>query len=1306
MKKIQEKKTMSVNNNNHWLALTSTLSVIAAASPQAAHAEVGDAASSANVPLAASVASMTSAPVAPLIIFIPGTGESKPQSMAAFVTSAPVVPRITFVPGTGSFKPESTAAFTPSAAAKTAPAPVAMRVPMPPAAMSPVSAAAPVTTPTLTMPAAMPVPVMTAEIATIAATLPMTTSTMAMAAATADPYMGPAVAAPDDFGIQFRADTLVVTPVLNIGLIESERTAAAGESVSFLGYSNYPAFVEKGEVRIFRASQSPDGEPVATVAVDGNGGARWQVPDTGPSALFYVYRVYGADGKFDETSPQELTIVEKSLADAKASLPVTRPNFGSVDEAARRNIDLKGIMATVTGQVDPNGDVVRVSGQVVPVSGDGKFAAQQIVPRSAAGMQVAIIRNGQEIKRVDQSFATPKDDWFVVGQGEVTLGKSYGSGPAEAVSGDSLAEGSYAIGRGAFYVKGIVGDDTRITAAVDTGETLVKDLFSNFDRKDPRQLLRRLNRDQYYPTYGDDSTLVEDAPTQGRFYLRVNEENSQLVVGNFTTQVNGAELAQLDRGLFGALADYNSNDVTSFGERKVQITGFASDPGTVPGREEFRGTGGSLYFLKRQDVSIGSERLRIEVRDRETGIVLETRELHPQQDYDFDPFQGRVTLLKPLASTVANGGVVREGSSTGNVPVLVVRYEYTPPVGNLEGYTIGGRASAWLGDKIKLGVTTQRDTVEEAAQSLLGADATLRLTAGTYIKAEVAQTDGPGFAQSNSVNGGLSFTDIANPGALGVKARAWRTEAAVNFSELAGKSGDGGTLSGYFEHFDRGFASAGRLSPAETERWGVAAAIPFSDRGSITAKYDELQSGAAGQSKTGTVDLAQGFAARSGEITTKLGLRYEDRTPGLLYNSVQDGNRTDAALQLGYKPVNGNWNAYAFGQATLDRDATRSRNNRVGAGLNAELTERLSFEGEVSEGDGGLGADVKLNHRMGDGSEAYVGYALFADRTDTGLDAQNIFTRSNRGTLTVGARQRFTDTLSVYGENRTGFGGTAPSLTRSFGLKFEPTEELSFTGSFENGRIDDATTGVFKRTAGSIGAGYVTDNIRLGSSIELRQDKGALQDQKVWLFRNDFSYAVNPDWRVLGRFNMAKADNEGSSIRAAEFTEAMAGLAFRPVNNERLNALVRFSYFEDLGPAGQVTGSGQVESPKQVSTIGAIDINYDLSEKLTLGVKYGYRGGKVSLGRNSEQFVSSNAHLGVVRLDYNVMKEWDLMAEVRGLWVTAADDKRLGALGAIYRHLGNNVKVGVGYSLSDFSDDLTDQSYSSHGPFLNILGKF
>ena len=188
--------------------------------------------------------------------------------------------------------------------------------------------------------------------------------------------------------------------------------------------------------------------------------------------------------------------------------------------------------------------------------------------------------------------------------------------------------------------------------------------------------------------------------------------------------------------------------------------------------------------------------------------------------------------------------------------------------------------------------------------------------------------------------------------------------------------------------------------------------------------------------------------------------------------------------------------------------------------------------------------------------------------------------------------------------------------------------------------------------------------------------------------------------------HIANATEESTNIRAAEFTEATAGFAYRPVDNERVNGLIRFQYFEDLGPVGQFTGSGQTEAPKQVSTIFSADFNFDLSEKLTLGTRYAYRGGKVSLGRNSDEFVSSNAHLAVLRADYNVLKQWDILAEGRALWVTEADNLRLGALAGVYRHIGDNVKVGLGYSWSDFSDDLTDQSYSSHGPFLNILGRF
>ena len=1111
----------------------------------------------------------------------------------------------------------------------------------------------------------------------------------------------PVTAAPDH-EIAVRADGHAADPVMSIGLIGSERTVVLGSPAQFQVYTNYPSYVAKSEVRIFAGGSVPDSVPLAAVETDANGFAQWQPGTDTPRELFYVFRVYDDKGRFDETGPQELTILAQPTG---IDGPIAaRPNFGIVDEARVRNIPMsRTATVTVSGIADPAKESIRVSGQIVPVNPDGQFITQQLVDRDSSTVTVTVEDAGQTTFSTSRNIDVPRNDWFFVGQGDLTFRSMNGSGPAIDVSGDPLADGNSLTSRAAYYVKGSFGDGWKLTSSLDTGETRLSDLFSNLDRKDPRQLLRRLNSNEYYTTYGDDSTLVEDAPTQGQFYLKLQHADTSLMVGNYVVNMNQAELAPLDRGLFGVALDHKSVSTTSFGERRTQFTAFASDPGTIPGRDEFRGTGGSLYFLKRQDITIGSERVRVEVRDRDTGVVLETRELRPQEDYDVDYFQGRLTLLKPLASTAATGSTVRDASSTGNVPVLVVRYEYTPTVASLDGYTVGGRGSAWLGDTLRLGVSAQRETTDSADQTLLGADAMLRLTAGTYLKGELAQTDGPAFGQGNSVDGGLSFTDIATPGIAGRKAQAWRVEGAVDFAEALGQTGDHGRLSAYYENFDAGFAGSSQLTQSDTTRWGAALALPIGSATRITAKYDELQSASAGAHRVASFDLAQQFG---GGIEASLGVRHDDQVPGLLYNSTESGARTDTAVQLSYKPDGRNWSVYGFGQATLQADAGRNHNNRVGLGTKLEISDRTSLAAEVSEGDGGLGADVQVNRRYGQGSEMYVGYSLLADRTDTGFEPVNLFTRSNRGTLTVGARHRFSSALSVYGENRIGYGGSAPATMRTMGAKFDPNEKLSFSASFENGRIDDATTGVFKRTAATFGFGYTTTDVQFGSNVEARFERGTGRDQTVWLFRNTASVQINPDWRALGRLNIAVADNNRANVSAADYVEGVIGFAYRPVLNDRLNVLARFSYFQDLGPIGQITAGGETNAPKQRSQIVSLDINYDLSKSFTIGAKYGYRQGSVSPDRTSDQFVSSNTHLAILRADWRPVNQWDVVVEGRYLTNDLAGDSRWGGLAAVYRHLGNNAKIGIGYSISDFSDDLTDQSYTSKGVFVNLLGKF
>jgi hypothetical protein len=1103
------------------------------------------------------------------------------------------------------------------------------------------------------------------------------------------------------YSVQVRTDTTHVDPVLAIGLADSDRTVVEGQEALFVSYTNYPSFIDRAEIRIFRAGAAVDAQPMQVVAADSKGAAKWTPVNLAGEQLYFVYRVYDAKGNFDETSPQELTVLKEAFEDAVA--PV-RPLFGTLDMAAARNINLsKAATLTVTGTADTADKLVNVAGQLAAVEPDGRFVSQQIIANSVRSVDVEIGTGSAVNYTATRDVEANKDDWFIVGQGDLTFVSTNGGGTAVEVSGDALTDGDNLASRAAFYAKGKLANGYSITGALDTGETLLEDIFSNLDRKDPRQLLRRLDSDEFYTTYGDDSTLVEDAPTQGRFYLRVAKDKSSVLVGNFVADIQQAELAQLNRGVFGAIADHQSNGTTSFGESKFQATGFASDPGTIAGRDEFRGTGGSLYFLNRRDISIGSERLSIEIRDRDTGLLLSRRDLRPQEDYDIDYFQGRISLLSPLSSTAPDGSLVRLGSGSGDIPILVARYEYSPTVGDLDGYTVGGRLAHWIGDTLRLGVTAQRETTADANQTLLGADAIVRLHAGTYAKAEFAQSEGPGFGQTNSVDGGLTFTDLTAPGLTGVKANAYRGEVAVDFAELQGRSADLGKATAFYERFESGFSANSQLTQADTTRWGVAANTAIGSSTSFDGSFERLETDGIGERTVATADVTQ---ALTSEAALTLGLRHDDQAVGLVNNSEQSGKRTDVAWQLGFNPSDDNYSFYGFGQVTLDRDPGRRRNNRAGLGGTIEISDRSSLTTEISGGDGGIGGNVELAHGYGNGSEAYLGYGLFTDRTDLALEPVGSLTQTNRGTLTLGTRHRFNSALSINGENKIGHGGPAPSVVQSFGLNWDPSEKWSFSGSFETGSIDDAATGRFERTAATVGLGYTDETVQFGTNVEARFEDGQNREQNVWLVRNTGSVQLDPNWRALGRLNFAIADSETEDVRLADFVEGTVGFAYRPILNDRFNLLARYTYLQDLGPIGQVTSGGETASPKQRSQILSIDGNFDLTKTLTIGAKYAYREGEVSLGRESDTFVSSDTQLLVLRADWRLIKSWDVLVEGHFLSNSLGEDDVFGGVAAIYRHVGNNAKIGVGYSFSDFSTDLSDQSFSSDGFFVNLLGKF
>jgi len=1061
--------------------------------------------------------------------------------------------------------------------------------------------------------------------------------------------------------VQIKYDGINAETQLNVNANNGAVVVSRQENVTFQTFWNYGAFIDRAEVRVFASDQSVRDEQVLVFPVV-NGVATMPANSSNEDNLIYTLRVYDEEGRFDETEAKLLSVVDGEAPTRVRTLPGEKLIGFGIDRTSIKNIRVKGGSVTVYGNdIGVNG-IASVMGQFVPVDANGKFLVQHILPYGEHRVDVSVTENGQRTV-FDRDVQLDGTDFFYVSIGDLTLGSRNSSGSANFLaSNDENFDDVFLNGRGAAYLKGRVKGDYLVTAAIDTGEERLEDVFNNLDRKDSRQLLRRLDSDRFYPVYGDDSTLVEDAPTQGRFFVRVEKDDSHIMWGNFATQITGTEFAHLDRGLYGGILDYNSRNSTSFGERKTQVTAFAADPGTIPAREEYRGTGGSLYFLERQDLTIGSERVRVEVRDKVSGLVLETRNLRPQEDYDVDYIQGRILLSDPLQSTSTDNQIVRDGALSGNDVYLVVRYEFTPTLSDVGGFTVGGRATQWLGDHVRIGGTIQSETTGSADQDLYGVDALLRHSAGTYVKAEFAQTEGPAFSQSFSTDGGFIFDNQPTPGQANVTADAYHLEAALDFSDISNAKGH---LRGYFDHQDDGFSGSNRIVGG-----------------------DVVDSLLRGSSKAAYADVSYSL---SEYVTLSAAIRHDDRdTVASAIVPAVDGSRTDLSGQVDVK-LGDSTSLYAFGQGTIDRDQSRSENNRFGIGGNFRLNERLLFTGEVSEGNGGLGANAQLTFQRTDNSQYYLGYALTADRTDTGFATQSQ-SLANHGILTFGAKTRFNDSLSVYGEERFGYGSSQTSLTHAYGLNFNPSEVWSFGASFENGTIDDDVFGSFDRTAFSLSAGRATDSLRIASNLEARFEDGVQggieRDRTTWLMRNTVSLDANEDWEILGRFNFALSDSDQADFLDAEFVEGILGAAYRPVDTQQFSA------------------SGSQQLARQKSEIFSVDAIYDLTEKLSIGGKYGYRSGEVALSRTSDDFIDSDAHLGVIRLDYHVIKKWDLLAEGRILSSNLSDSEKLGALVGVYRHVGDNAKIGLGYNFADFSDDLTDFSGDSGGVFVNLVGKF
>jgi hypothetical protein len=924
-----------------------------------------------------------------------------------------------------------------------------------------------------------------------------------------------------------------------------------------------------------------------------------------------------------------------------------------------------------------------------------------VLPQGLQTVEVAVLDgegNGDLFLR-DLEFK--KSDWFYVAMADVTLKADIGDGMPSELQGQNTMIDPDSIGEGrfAFFVNGRFGNDWELTASADTGEGSFGELFSNFLDKSPDSLFRRIDPDYSYPTFGDNSTVDQMAPSSGKFYVRLDQDENHAMWGNFGVSYVDTEIARVERGLYGGNVHYQTDATTSFGEKRVELDGFAADPGTVSSRQDFRGTGGSLYYLRHRDIMMGSERLRIEVRDKVSGLVTAVTYLSTDEDYDIDYFQGRILLSKPISSTVQDSLLVRNSGQSGNEAWLVVQYEYAPGISEIDTLAAGGEGHFWLNDYLKLGVTAYHNQEDDTDSGLYGGNIVARMTSNSWLKVQAGYSQGLVAASVQSQDGGFEFAPETGPAFVDEDAPAVRADLSVGLSDIF--DGVGGGLTFYFQRLWAGYSVPGLAAITDTDFYGGTLALPVTRQLAVNVKVDLVDQDQGLSTNTQEVDVSFQLTE---EVNLSAGVRNDDRQDDAPVQAAtqETGGLTDVVVEAGFDSQE-DWRAYLFGQMTVRKTGNREDNRRVGVGGEYRINDRLEANGEVSYGDYGPTVQLGTNYQQTNETKRYLNYSLDNERGTTGAHAR-------RGNLVNGARTRLSDSASLYQEDRYQHAGTSNGLSRAVGFDWALTERFSLGAEWEYGTLIDAQTyAETRRNAGGGRLSYRFDKLYLSSGVEYRSDETEQPDETwtertTWLFRNDFRLQITPDWRMLGKFNYSFSNSSLGEFFDGGFTEAVLGYAYRPVKHNKLDVLAKYTYFYNMPTTDQLSATDMPSTFLQQSHILSVDATYDLTPSWTLGAKLAYRLGKVSLDREDPEFFGNNALLAIGRVDYRFLSKWEASVEGRTLQMPDLNQRRSGALLMLYRYLGKNFKLGVGYNFTDFSEDLTDLSYDENGIFFNLIG--
>jgi hypothetical protein len=812
--------------------------------------------------------------------------------------------------------------------------------------------------------------------------------------------------------------------------------------------------------------------------------------------------------------------------------------------------------------------------------------------------------------------------------------------------------------------------------------------------------------------YGDSSIRGVDAQSSGKLYVRIDDNLSYLLYGDYTTADNSPArtLSQYSRSLPGLRGHYE--------EGKVVANGFVAQQNLKQVTDEFpaRGVSGP-YTVSNPNGIKGTEKVEIVVRSRfQTSVVLKTKQLTRTADYEFEPFDGKIIFRSPVPSV------------DDQLNPVSIRVTYEVEQGGEKFFVYGGDVRLKLSDNIMVGVAAVKDKSPDAPYTLGGANLQLKLSKSTELIAEVARSNSVVNTSANGYNTNNSANFLGKAGELSgnaarieirhddetLRGRAYAQRTDDNFnntsSGVTGGKQDVGVSGNYKATPDLTLSadaqsSKDRIIGSKNDSGQIAGDLKITDRLSIGAgvRY----------AKQNDVSLSQQTNSNCLGTSTAASSTYSGTVSG--YNTGfginQVGNQTiDSATGL---PVvcNTAINPTQPPVGGLDRNAVFGR-------LAYKATDKLTLEGELQHINGDdatntykLGARYAATDTLnftGEFQREFSGndntlYKLGVDyrvaektRLYSRYEYSNLYSGAyglgsgplSRG-FAVGIDTQYMQDGSLYSEYRLADSASGRSIQNAIGLRngWNVSEGLKLLTNAE--RLT-STSG--NSTALGAGLEYTGSELWKGSGrLEWRHDDANTN----WSLTAGLARKIDRNWTLIGRDYFSLTQPRTGTVGDSRQHRLQVGFAYRPVD---------YNKFDALGLYERKSARDGVAGTASDADIVSLRANYHPSRPWWLSGRFATkRVNELLLGTVNDSY---HASLLGARLTYDITNRWSLGGITTALVGKGGAKQYAYGLEVGYTVV-DNLLVTLGYNWRGFrDDDLTGSDYTNRGWVLGVRYKF